>query len=439
VLRPFLTHIEKQCKTTDKILLAVSGGMDSMVMLHLFHQAGFSIAVAHCNFQLRGEESDEDEIFVAAKCKKWGIPFHSIRFDTNNYAIQHGLSVQMAARELRYNWFHQVKEKENIDWIATAHHLSDSVETVLLNLSRGTSLDGLLGIAEKNGFVIRPLLFATHNEITNYAAETGVVWREDRSNETDDYQRNFIRHQVIPKLEQINPALEQSIAKMVERLSGDGAILTQAIEVWKKQFQRNENDKVILAKKGFEPSLDDSYNSALLWRLLRGFGFHFDQSKKIVQALNGQSGKQFLSTSHQLVVDREYLILVPLSSELADVTIEEGQVNAYMGNRQLTFLSTTIGGSINKEEAAIVLDIDSLRFPLTWRKWKAGDFFFPLGMTGRKKISDFLVDQKVSLVDKGAVSVLESAGEIAWVVGYRIDDRFKVKPTTEHVLLITLA
>lgn len=419
--------------------MAVSGGMDSMVMLHLFHQAGFSIAVAHCNFQLRGEESDEDEIFVAAKCKKWGIPFHSIRFDTNNYAIQHGLSVQMAARELRYNWFHQVKEKENIDWIATAHHLSDSVETVLLNLSRGTSLDGLLGIAEKNGFVIRPLLFATHNEITNYAAETGVVWREDRSNETDDYQRNFIRHQIIPKLKQVNPDFEQSIAKMVERLSGDGAILTHAIEVWKKQFQRNENDKVILAKKGFEPSLDDSYNSALLWRLLRGFGFHFDQSKKIVQALNGQSGKQFLSTSHQLVVDREYLILVPLSSELAEVTIEEGQVDAYMGNRQLTFLSTTIGGSINNEEAAIMLDIDSLRFPLTWRKWKAGDFFFPLGMTGRKKISDFLVDQKVSLVDKRAVSVLESAGEIAWVVGYRIDDRFKVKPTTEHVLLITLA
>lgn len=418
--------------------MAVSGGMDSMVMLHLLHQAGFSIAVAHCNFQLRGEESDEDEIFVAAKCKKWGIPFHSIRFDTNNYAIQHGLSVQMAARELRYSWFQQVKEKENADWIATAHHLSDSVETVLLNLSRGTSLDGLLGIAEKNGFVIRPLLFATHNEITNYAAETGVVWREDRSNETDDYQRNFIRHQIIPKLKQVNPAFEQSIAKTVERLSGDGAILTQAIEVWKKQFQRNENDKVILAKKGFEPSLDDSYNSALLWRLLRGFGFHFDQSKKIVQALNGQSGKQFLSTSHQLVVDREYLILVPLSSELAEVTIEEGQVDAYMGNRQLTFLSTTIGGSINNEEAAIVLDIDSLRFPLTWRKWKAGDFFFPLGMTGRKKISDFLVDQKVSLADKGAVSVLESAGEIAWVVGYRIDDRFKVKPTTEHVLRIAL-
>ena len=418
--------------------MAVSGGMDSMVMLHLFHQAGFSIAVAHCNFQLRGEESDEDEIFVAAKCKKWGIPFHSIRFDTNNYAIQHGLSVQMAARELRYSWFQQVKEKENADWIATAHHLSDSVETVLLNLSRGTSLDGLLGIAEKNGFVIRPLLFATHNEITNYAAETGVVWREDRSNETDDYKRNFIRHQIIPKLKQVNPAFKQSIAKTVERLSGDGAILTQAIEVWKKQFQRNENDKVILAKNGFEPSLDDSYNSALLWRLLRGFGFHFDQSKKIVQALNGQSGKQFLSTSHQLVVDREYLILVPLSSELAEVTIEEGQVDAYMGNRQLTFLSTTIGGSINKEEAAIMLDIDSLRFPLTWRKWKAGDFFFPLGMTGRKKISDFLVDQKVSLVDKGAVSVLESAGEIAWVVGYRIDDRFKVKPTTEHVLRIAL-
>jgi tRNA(Ile)-lysidine synthase len=439
VLRPFLTHIEKLCKTTDKILLAVSGGMDSMVMLHLFHQAGFSIAVAHCNFQLRGEDSDEDENFVAAKCKKWGIPFHSIRFDTNNYATQHGLSIQMAARELRYSWFHQIKEKENADWIATAHHLSDSVETVLLNLSRGTSLDGLLGITEKKGFVIRPLLFATHSEVTNYAAETGVVWREDRSNETDDYQRNFIRHQIVPKLKQINPAFEQSIAKMVERLSGDGAILTQAIEVWKKQFQKNENDKVILAKKGFEPNLDDSYNSALLWRLVRGFGFHFDQCKKIVYTLNGQSGKKFLSTSHQLVVDRELLILAPLSSELADVTIDEGQVNAYFGNKQLTFLTTINGSSLNGEETATMLDRASLRFPLTWRKWRAGDSFFPLGMTGRKKISDFLIDQKVSLIEKEAVSVLESAGEIAWVVGYRIDDRFKVKTTTEHVLRIALA
>lgn len=419
--------------------MAVSGGMDSMVMLHLFLQAGFSVAVAHCNFQLRGEESDEDENFVAAKCKKWGIPFHSIRFDTNNYAIQHGLSIQMAARELRYNWFHQVKEKENADWIATAHHLSDSVETVLLNLTRGTGLDGLVGIAHKNDFVIRPLLFATHKEVANYAAETGVIWREDRSNETDDYQRNFVRHQIIPKLEQINPAFEQSIAKMVERLSGDGAILTQAIEVWKKQFQKNENDKVILAKKGFEPNLDDSYNSALLWRIVRGFGFHFDQCKKIVHALNGQSGKKFLSTSHQLVVDRELLILAPLSSELAEVTIDEGQVNAYLGNKQLTFLTTINGSSLFSKENATMLDRASIRFPLIWRKWKAGDSFFPLGMTGRKKISDFLIDQKVSLIEKEAISVLESAGEIAWVVGYRIDDRFKVKTTTEHVLLITLA
>ncbi|NOS57451.1 MAG: tRNA lysidine(34) synthetase TilS [Cyclobacteriaceae bacterium] len=439
MLRPFLTHIEKLCKTTDKILLAVSGGMDSMVMLHLFLQAGFSVAVAHCNFQLRGEESDEDENFVAAKCEKWGIPFHSIRFDTNNYAIQHGLSIQMAARELRYNWFHQVKEKENADWIATAHHLSDSVETVLLNLTRGTGLDGLVGIAHKNDFVIRPLLFATHKEVANYAAETGVIWREDRSNETDDYQRNFVRHQIIPKLEQINPAFEQSIAKMVERLSGDGAILTQAIEVWKKQFQKNENDKVILAKKGFEPNLDDSYNSALLWRIVRGFGFHFDQCKKIVHALNGQSGKKFLSTSHQLVVDRELLILAPLSSELAEVTIDEGLVNAYLGNKQLTFLTTINGSSLNSKENATMLDRASIRFPLIWRKWKAGDSFFPLGMTGRKKISDFLIDQKVSLIEKEAISVLESAGEIAWVVGYRIDDRFKVKTTTEHVLLITIA
>ncbi|MCX8490886.1 MAG: tRNA lysidine(34) synthetase TilS [Cyclobacteriaceae bacterium] len=439
MLRSFLTHIEKLCKTTDKILLAVSGGMDSMVMLQLFHLTGLSIEVAHCNFQLRGEESSEDEKFVEAKCKNWSIPFHSTRFDTKNYATEHGLSIQMAARELRYNWFHQVKEKEKLDWIATAHHLSDSVETVLLNLTRGTGLDGLIGIPDKNDFVIRPLLFASHKELTNYAAETGILWREDRSNETDGYHRNFVRHQIIPKLTQINPAFEQSIAKMVERLSGDSVILSQAIDFWKKQYQKNENDKVILEKNGFRPSLDHSYNSALLWRLVRGYGFHFDQCKKIVHALHGQSGKKFLSANHQLVVNREHLIIAPLSNALVEVTIELGQIEAYLGNQQLTLFTTTIGSSQNSDEATTRLDSVSLRFPLTWRKWRAGDSFFPLGMTGHKKISDFLIDQKVSLIDKEAVTVLESAGEIAWVVGYRIDDRFKVKTNTEDVLLLTLA
>jgi tRNA(Ile)-lysidine synthase len=438
VLRPFITHIEKLCKTTDKILLAVSGGMDSMVMLHLFHQAGFSIAVAHCNFQLRGEDSDEDENFVAAKCKKWGIPFHSIRFDTNNYATQHGLSIQMAARELRYSWFHQIKEKEEADWIATAHHLSDSVETVLLNLSRGTSLDGLLGIADKKGFVIRPLLFATHSEVTNYAAETGVVWREDRSNETDDYQRNFIRHNIIPKLEQINPAFEQSIAKMVERLSGELAIVSHTVGIWKKQFQKDENGKIILLKIGFENSLGTLYNATLLWRLLHELGFRFDQCEKIALALNGQSGKKFLSPSHQLVIDRQHLFLAPLSPDLSEVSIEEGQLDAFLGHQQLRLSDTKEIGSFDSNEATAMLNSNALRFPLTWRKWRPGDSFFPLGMTNRKKISDFLIDRKVSMIDKETVTVLESAGEIVWVVGYRIDDRFKVKPTTKQVLLITL-
>jgi len=416
VLRPFLTHIEKLCKTTDKILLAVSGGMDSMVMLHLFHQAGFSIAVAHCNFRLRGEESDEDENFVAAKCKKWGVPFHSIRFDTNNYAIKHGLSIQMAARELRYSWFHQVKE-----------------------LTRGTGLDGLVGIPDKNDFVIRPLLFATHKEVANYAAETGVIWREDRSNETDDYQRNFVRHQIIPKLEQINPAFEQSIAKMVERLSGELAIVSHTVGIWKKQFQKDENGKIILLKIGFENSLGTLYNATLLWRLLHELGFRFDQCEKIALALNGQSGKKFLSTSHQLVIDRQHLILAPLSPDLSEVSIEEGQLDAFLGHQQLRLSDTKEIGSFDSNEATAMLNSNALRFPLTWRKWRPGDSFFPLGMTNRKKISDFLIDQKVSLIEKEAVTVLESAGEIAWVVGYRIDDRFKVKTTTEHVLLITLA
>ncbi len=419
--------------------MAVSGGLDSMAMLQLFHQAGFTIAVAHCNFQLRGDESDEDEKFVEAKCKKWSIPFHSIRFDTNNYATQHGLSIQMAARELRYSWFHQIKEKEKADWIATAHHLSDSVETVLLNLSRGTSLDGLLGIAEKNGFVIRPLLFATHSEVTNYAAEAGVVWREDRSNETDDYSRNFLRHQVISKFKQINPAFEHSTERMTERLAGEIAILTHAIEGWKRQFQRNENEKIIFLKAGFELSLGASYNTSMLSRLLHAFGFHFDQCKKIMKALPGQSGKKFLSTTHQLVIDREYLILAPMPVELAEVSIDKGQVEAYLGKKQLNLLTTTGSSQSDVNQATALLDFTTLHFPLTWRKWKPGDSFFPLGMTNRKKISDFLIDHKVSIIDKETVTVLESAGEIVWVVGYRIDDRFKITMATARALAITLS
>ena len=409
-----------------------------MVMLDLFRQSGFQIQVAHCNFQLRGAESDQDENFLKAKCEKSNIPFHYIHFDTNNYATEHGLSIQMAARELRYHWFKQLKESEELNWIATAHHLNDSVETLLLNLTKGTSLDGLLGIPERNNDVIRPLLFATRQDIENYAAENSIAWREDESNQTDDYQRNFIRHQVIPKLKELNPRFENSIDRTIQKLKGSAGIVSLALENWKKLFLKTENGKLLLAKAGFQNSFGEGYTTSLLWELLKDYGFHFDQCQNIFHALDGQPGKRFLSSTHELIIDRENLILFLLPVHLMEVSIESDQTKVSLGNQKLKFESTINSGTIKSDKSEAILDESLVHFPITWRKWKVGDYFFPLGMKNRKKISDFLIDEKVSVADKDLLTVLEANGEVIWVVGHRIDDRFKVTERTIQILRMQL-
>ena len=434
MLQQFQSHIQQRCKTTDKILLAVSGGLDSMVMLDLFRQSGFQIQVAHCNFQLRGTESDQDEIFLRARCQKWNIPFHSNRFDTNNYATEHGLSIQMAARELRYNWFGQLQKGNGIHWIATAHHLNDSIETLLLNLTKGTSLDGLLGIPERNNDVIRPLLFATRQDIQNYAAENTIAFREDESNQTDDYQRNFIRHQVIPKLKELNPSFENSVGKTIQKLQGSARIISQALENWKKLFLKTENGKLFLAKAGFQNSSGKGHTTSLLWELLKDYGFHFDQCQNIFHALDGQTGKRFLSSTYQLIIDRENLIVFLQPVDLMEVKIEADQTEVSRGNQKLKFESAVNDGLVNSDKSEAILDESLIHFPIIWRKWKTGDYFFPLGMEHRKKISDFLIDEKVSLVDKDSLTVLEAHGELIWIVGHRIDERFKVTEGTKQVI-----
>jgi tRNA(Ile)-lysidine synthase len=437
VLASFISHIEKLCKTTDKILLAVSGGMDSMTMLHLFHQAGFSFSVAHGNFQLRGQESEEDERFVAAWCQKLNCSFHSIRFDTNNYAIEKGLSIQMAARELRYIWFERIRKTEKIDWIATAHHLNDSVETVLLNFTKGASLEGLLGIPEKNNRIIRPLLFATQDDIQNYAASNGIRWREDESNQKANYQRNLVRHHVVPKLKELNPAFERSVENTLQKLRGTDMIVSHALEDWKKRFLATDNENILLAKAGFEYFDGDGYATAILWELLRDFDFHYDQCESISTGMHGQSGKRFLSGTHQLIIDRENLVLVRQQENWKAVTVESGQNQVCLGNSKIRLQSTVYKGISGTSKNEATFDEGLIHFPLTWRKWNAGDFFFPLGMKNRKKISDFLIDEKVSLADKDQVTVLESRGEIIWLVGHRIDDRFKVTENTKRVITIS--
>jgi len=405
-----------------------------MVMLHLFIEAGFRVGVAHCNFQLRGIESDGDENFVYHACQELKIPVMVERFDTETYAWENSLSTQMAARELRYAWFDFLLEENQYQFLATGHHFDDTIETILLNWTRGSSIEGLAGIPVKNNKIIRPLLFATRSQVEKYAAEKGIQWREDQSNLTDDYQRNFIRHQIVPKLKELNPSLDATLHDGLEKIQGDLELIHFQTAEWKKQFLSVEREKVTIAKSGFDSFQQSAH---LLWRCIREYGFNFEQTREVIHGLSGQSGKQFLSPSHKLVIDREKIIITEHVGFWNDTTIKEGQESASLGSRDMDIESIyDLGKSNDSFEAK--LDAAKIAFPLVWRKWKAGDVFYPLGMEHRKKVSDFLIDNKVSVSDKDIVTVLESNGEIIWVVGYRIDNRFKITPKTTSVLLFSL-
>lgn len=439
MLEQFLNHINhhKLCTRDDTILLAVSGGVDSMVMLHLFLEGGFQVRVAHCNFQLRGKESDGDEDFVFHACQQLNVPIVIERFDTQTFAWENNLSTQMAARELRYAWFDSLVEENNYAGLATGHHFDDTIETVLLNWIKGSSLEGLTGIPVKNRKTIRPLLFATRAQVEQYAREKGIQWREDQSNLTDDYQRNFIRHQVIPKLKELNPSLEITLHSGLEKIQGDLEVIYHHVEAWKKQFVVTEADKVIISKKGFDNLLQGAH---LLYRCIRAYGFNFEQAREVIHSLHGQSGKQFLSPTDKLVIDRETILITPHVDFWKETTIKPGQTEAFMGSWDLFLEKVPNTGNLEKSTYAleVKLDADKVTFPLVWRKWKAGDVFYPLGMEHRKKVSDFLIDKKVSVSDKDAVTVLESKGEIIWVVGYRIDNRYKITDQTQSVLVLSL-
>ncbi len=404
-----------------------------MVMLHLFRESGYQMGVAHCNFQLRGAESDGDEKFVREKCRQWDVAFYSHHFDTNNYASEKGLSTQMAARALRYVWFDELLQKEGFYYLATAHHLNDSIETILLNLTKGAGMEGLMGIPVQNKKIIRPMLFATREEIENYAAEEGIAWREDRSNQSDDYQRNFIRHQVVPKLKEINPSLEKTFQETICKLQGAAEMMFASVEQWKKKYQKVERDKILLDKKGFENLLNANYHTLLLWEVVKVYGFNFNQCENIIKALHGQSGKRFSSYTHELIIDRTQLILSAPALALEEVLIQQGQASATLGKWTMKIQSQEKSMLVSNPLVA-TLDEAQLHFPLIWRKWKGGDYFYPLGMKCKKKVSDFLIDEKVSVTDKESVTVLESGGEIAWVVGMRVDERFKVTLGTERIL-----
>jgi tRNA(Ile)-lysidine synthase len=413
----FIQFVAKNnlCATAQPVFVAVSGGIDSMVLLHLFVSTGFKVTAVHMNFGLRGEESEEDQSFVKARCAHLGVGFLSKVVTTKNYATERGVSVQMAARELRYEWFAELMRANKGSVVATAHHVNDSGETMLLNLIRGTGIDGLTGIPTRNDGIIRPLGFATRKQIDHYAAEHAITWREDESNLDDHYQRNFIRHRVMGLLKQINPSIEDTLSRNSSRLGGERELMERSLAELEKNLVLDKKNNIRIPKKALDGFI---HKSGVLLRLIEPFGFNFSTAESIVAAMSGQPGKIFLSDTHTLDVDREDLIISSYQWPNVEVTTYE-----------------TTDTNFNKDPNVAYLDADKIQFPLVTRRWKEGDWFQPLGMKGKKKVSDFLIDEKVSLVDKQSVVVMTSGDEIFWVVGMRIDDRFKITPATKRVLV----
>jgi len=420
-----------QCRADERLLLAVSGGIDSVLMAHLFRESGWSFGIAHCNFQLRGAESDQDEVFVRDLANTWDIPFFVQHFDTEAFATENGLSVQMAARALRYRWFEETGTIHGFDYIATAHSLDDSAETALLNFTRGTGISGLGGIAVKNGPVIRPLLFATREDIEAYAASEGISWREDSSNASDKYARNAIRHHVIPVLKGLNPDFLHTAENTLRRLRDTAANLQFLTEQY---FGKNPQqiDKEVL--------MQTPAPRQLLFELLQPFGFTDEQSRQVAENLS-QTGMEWQSPlGYRLLIDRKFLLLqTAAETNSASITIQDDDLMISLpDSSRLVFIPAIPAPPYPDGRDAVLVDSAKLRYPLQLRPWQAGDVFQPFGMDGRhQKLQDFFTNQKLSRFEKEQVWVLENGdGAIIWVLGYRLDERFKIEQNTQNALKI---
>ncbi|MCF2447400.1 tRNA lysidine(34) synthetase TilS [Dyadobacter sp. CY345] len=441
MLEAFLTFINQQKFDLHKksTLLTVSGGMDSVVLAHLFHQAGFEAGIAHCNFGLRGEESNEDEVFVRHLAATYKFPFYVKHFSTKGYAKEEGISTQMAARDLRYRWFDEIKNENDYNWIATAHHANDSFETVILNLVRGTGLAGMHGIAAQNNVLIRPLMFASREEIYEYVKEYNLSWREDSSNSSTHYKRNLIRHEVMPVLKTINPSLESTFKTTSERMRSAENLVSFFLNDWKEEAVRKEGEEYYISISSLLMSSEPKYR---LWFILQDFGFSYAQSADIYTSAEGSSGKVFYSETHQILKDRDYFIISKMKSDASNL-IEISRPSGEYQMGDVVFLLNAISNipdlTPGSDKSMAYLNLDKLEFPLSIRSWEKGDSFCPFGMAGkRKKVSDLMIDLKLSLNEKQKVKVLVNKnGDIVWVVGFRLDDRYKVVKEATEILLIT--
>ena len=415
-----------------KLLIAISGGVDSVVLTHLLHELNFDISLAHCNFQLREKESDLDEEFIELLAQKTSNQIFKIKFDTEQFALKNKLSTQIAARELRYNWFQEVIKKHNFDYVLTAHHADDNLETFLINLTRGSGLDGFTGIPKINGNIVRPLLAFSREEILAYAKTNTIDWREDASNATTKYIRNKIRHKVLPVLKEINPNLLETFAKTLENLQESKQIIEDKIADISSEVINSKND---VLKINIEKINQLSNPKAYLYQLLKEYSF--TEWNDVSNLLSAQSGKQIFSKTHRLLKDRAFLLLSKnvISNEKELFLIDESQ-SEIIHPIHLNFEVVQQKSTENKQ--TIYVDKDLLKYSLIVRKWQNGDYLYPQGMQGKKKLSKYFKDEKLSLLEKENTWLLcNSENEIIWVLNHRQDNRFSLKKTSNNILKIT--
>ncbi|MGM0647645.1 MAG: tRNA lysidine(34) synthetase TilS [Bacteroidota bacterium] len=440
--KDFLHYIanEKLIKENQKVLLGLSGGIDSMVMASIFESTGIPHVYAHCNFMLRGKESEQDEQFIREYAQKRRIKCFIKRFDTALYAKNEGISIQMAARQLRFDWFEELLTKENIDLMATAHHQDDQLETFFLNLMRSTGIAGLHGILPKQGRLIHPMLFASRAKIKEYAQKNQVSYREDSSNKTLKYARNKVRHNILPQFEEIHPNFRYILNSNIRRLRETEKIYRTQVETTLQQMVTTKQGRPAIAIEALKAS---NAPATYLFEYLAAYQFKFSTVEDIIHSLDRTSGKLFHSPTHTILRDRDFLLLQENQTDIQhkNTSIKYDDIPGYIDQPirlSFQFIPKTASFVIDKNPSIAFLDADELEWPLSLGHWKKGEYFFPLGMNQAKKISDFLIDEKVSVLEKQKTIVIRSARKVVWIAGKRVDNRFRIKDKTKSILKIKI-
>ena len=435
MLQKFKQHLHQNFPFLEdsKLLIAISGGIDSVVLAHLCSQLNLNFSLCHCNFNLRGQESDDDEAFVTSLAKSLKTLVYTTSFETEKYATKNKVSIQVAARDLRYTWFYKLLDANQYDYVLTAHNTNDNLETFIINLTRGSGLEGFTGIPPVNQKSVRPLLAFSRDDITLFAIKNGIVWREDRSNASIKYVRNKVRHKVIPILKELNPHVLESFQNTIEYLNESQSIINDAVKNITANVVSYENDVLKISCKEIDKL---SNKKAYLYQLLQGYGF--TAWNDIVDLISAQPGKQIFSNTHRLLKDRNFLILTTInkSQSIKGPILIDQKVSEITNPIKLTIQNTDDYTSKNKEQ--IIIDKDLVNYPLSLKKWHHGDAMYPTGMKGSKKISQLFKDNKLSLLDKEKIWILADAKDhIIWVIGLRQDRRYLVNKTSKNRLKIS--